>query len=156
MRDYLNGWTEETAKMIPPIERTKGQKPAVKIREYIPPIAKQEEAAYEEEATVLLSRSPKVSLRLRREKTGEEIEVETDSFLLGKGTDCNYVIQGNASVSRHHAKIWKEEDFYVLQDLNSLNHTFVNGNEISEAVKLENGTRILLADEAFEALLEVE
>ena len=147
MRDYLNGWTAETAKMIPPIERTKGQKPAVKIREYIPPIAKQEEAAYEEEATVFLSRSPKVSLRLRREKTGEEIEV---------GTDCNYVIQGNVSVSRHHAKIWKEEDFYVLQDLNSLNHTFVNGNEISEAVKLENGTRILLADEAFEALLEVE
>lgn len=156
MRDYLNGWTAETAKMIPLIERTKGQKPAVKIREYIPPIAKQEEAAYEEEATVFLSRSPKVSLRLRREKTGEEIEVGTDSFLLGKGTDCNYVIQGNVSVSRHHAKIWKEEDFYVLQDLNSLNHTFVNGNEISESVKLENGTRILLADEAFEALLEVE
>ena len=71
MRDYLNGWTAETAKMIPPIERTKGQKPAVKIREYIPPIAKQEEAAYEEEATVFLSRSPKVSLRLRREKTGK-------------------------------------------------------------------------------------
>lgn len=47
MRDYLNGWTEERAKRIPPVARTKGQKPAVKIREYIPPIVKQEEAADE-------------------------------------------------------------------------------------------------------------
>lgn len=41
MTDYLNGWTVETAKMIPPIERVQGQKPAVKIREYILPIRNQ-------------------------------------------------------------------------------------------------------------------
>lgn len=47
MCDYLNGWTEDTGKLIPPVEGTSGQKPAVKIREYIPPIAKQKEGKNE-------------------------------------------------------------------------------------------------------------
>lgn len=40
MKDYLNGWQEESKVLIPPIP--KGEEEAVVIREYIPPILPEE------------------------------------------------------------------------------------------------------------------
>ena len=47
------------------------------------------------------------------------------------------------TVSRVHAKIWRDEEQYYLRDLDSRNGTFVNGNQISG----KNNCRILPGDE---------
>lgn len=45
----------------------------------------------------------------------------------------NDVLLDDVSVSRHHARIVRRSESYVLQDLGSLNGTYVNGERVEEA-----------------------
>ncbi len=56
---------------------------------------------------------------------------------IGRGSDCDIIID-NVKSSRLHAKIVKHGDNYVLEDLNSSNGTFVNGNRIKSQVINKN------------------
>ena len=57
--------------------------------------------------------------------------------------DADLVVE-DASVSRVHALIMKEDDGYYLEDLNSLNGTYLNGSqlEIKEKVRLSSKDEI--------------
>lgn len=46
--------------------------------------------------------------------------------------------------------IAEENGIYFLKDLNSLNHTFVEGKSIQSQEKLEDGKFFYLADEKFQ------
>ena len=49
---------------------------------------------------------------------------------IGKNPDNDYIIE-DSQVSRHHARLTREADgFWLLEDLGSLNGTFVNGIQI--------------------------
>ncbi len=55
------------------------------------------------------------------------------------------VIEGSFPVSRIHAGIYKDEmGNYLIEDLHSLNGTFVNGQRIGRPVRLMNADRISL------------
>lgn len=170
MKDYLNGWQEESKVLIPSIP--KGEEEAVVIREYIPPILPEEpeevttplfaveEPEGDDEPTTLLERKVKACVILKRESTGEITEVPEDSiagnpFILGKGSDCDYIVKGNTSVSRRHAGIFREDGVWFLEDLESLNHTFVGDEEITGPVRLEDRMEIRLADETFLVTVEI-
>jgi len=66
-----------------------------------------------------------------------------------RGVD--YTISGNGAISRQHAIITKKDDGYYIKDNKSTNHTYVNGQELSEGeeVLLTNNSRIRLGDEEF-------
>lgn len=51
-------------------------------------------------------------------------------FLIGRSRDCSFVLS-NKSVGSRHAKITFESGKYKLIDLDSKNHTFVNGKQVS-------------------------
>lgn len=60
----------------------------------------------------------------------ESIVLQKDMFVLGKNREkVDGVIEGK-SVSRVHAYIMKEEGSYYLEDLNSLNGTYLNGERL--------------------------
>lgn len=63
-------------------------------------------------------------------------ELRKDSVLIGRGDDCDVIIN-DRQVSRHHARLIREEDQYKLIDLDSKNGTFVNGEQ------LVSGPRVL-------------
>ena len=46
-------------------------------------------------------------LFLTRLRTGEKIEMTSTPFVVGKGRDSDYLIIGNPTISRRHAKIEK-------------------------------------------------
>ena len=107
----------------------------------------------DEEATVLLSRR---IAYVKRIKNDEVVIVDKNEFIIGKSSTCDYKVEGNPSISRQHAKIICKEGVYYLEDLNSLNHTSINGEIISGLVEIDDQTTFELADEEFSFFISEE
>lgn len=80
-----------------------------------------------------------------------DILVSGDAFLLGKNAQQAAGIIEAEGISRLHAKISKQEGDYYLEDLNSTNGTYLNGNpvEYHQKKKLHKGDKIRLGAEEF-------
>lgn len=94
----------------------------------------------------------RISARLISLKTGKTEQIDKERWYIGKNKANDYVIFDNPAVSRRHACIRCEKNDYYIEDLNSLNGTFVNGNEVNgkEKIKLSDRDKIVIADEVFE------
>ena len=77
-----------------------------------------------------------------RDKALKEIPVEKELITIGRKPDNDIEID-NLAVSGHHARIFKMEDWFLIEDLHSLNGTFLNGKMIQES-PLKNGDEILI------------
>lgn len=89
---------------------------------------------------------------LTRNKTGESVTINKNSFIIGKSPDMvDYCIRYNSNISRKHVCIIKMEDGYYIQDLDTTNGTYVNDIRVSgnRSVKLEDGCIIKMAEEEF-------
>lgn len=72
-----------------------------------------------------------------------------DRLVVGRGLDCDIVID-DETVSKHHASLWWDGRFAVLDDHRSLNGTFVNGRRIRTPTTLQNEDALSFGDvEAF-------
>lgn len=89
-----------------------------------------------------------------RANTNERIDVDQDPFILGKSEKADYQIHGNNAISRKHIEISKTEDGYQLEDLNSSNHTYIDGKKVTKREPLEDGQTFQLADEEFSFFIE--
>lgn len=136
MNDHKAGWVSRQDLSIPPIEK-KGFSSMVLIR----PTTK---------------RVTGFCLKpiIYRLKTNEKISITDDSFTLGKGSQADYIISGNSAISRCHARIVRHDNQYYLEDLDSSNHTYVNGVMLQEETLLTDGTVFKMADEEFRFVLE--
>ena len=72
----------------------------------------------------------------------KEVPVEKELITIGRKRDNDIEID-NLAVSGHHARIFKAGDWFLIEDLDSLNGTFVNGKMIQES-PLKNGDEILI------------
>lgn len=71
----------------------------------------------------------------------EEYYVVENFISLGRGND-NKIIIKDPYISKKHFKIVKDEENYYLEDLNSANGTYLNGERLMDVVELKNGDRI--------------
>jgi class 3 adenylate cyclase len=81
--------------------------------------------------------------------TGRRLQVDT-TLTLGRG-EADVVID-DMEISRRHALIRAGRDFFEIEDLDSLNGTWVNGRRIHETARLSPGDLIKLG----KTVLEVE
>ncbi|MCK6480806.1 MAG: FHA domain-containing protein [Planctomycetaceae bacterium] len=73
---------------------------------------------------------------------GKAVTLPADrAFTIGRGHSNDLTLQDRL-VSSHHARITPEGGYFVLTDLNSKNHTFVNGVAITGAVVLRNDDQL--------------
>ena len=89
---------------------------------------------------------------LTRQVTGEKIELNKPSFVLGKSPEsADYAMADNTNVSRIHATIITRNGRYYVMDQRSTNGTFVNGRIIkpNQEVELLTGDCLMLANEEF-------
>ena len=103
----------------------------------------------------LFKLGPKVTVEFKeatgvpRFATGSPIQ-ESRLALRGKTAHTigrhktNDTVIKHPSVSRYHAKLNCEGDTYYIEDLGSINGTFVNGERIEERVRLAEGDTILI------------
>ena len=134
MEKNLNEWRYRAEVEIPPRKQS-GFQEEILIREEILPLNKKNH--WTGKAYVI------------RMRTDEKMEVKKSPFIIGKSADVDYTIQGNPAISRRHAYIAEENGIYFLKDLNSLNHTFVDG----KAFRVRKNWRMesfYLADEKFQ------
>ncbi|MCM1257935.1 MAG: FHA domain-containing protein [Roseburia sp.] len=122
----------------------------------------QEQFIFEPEEVVEESSNPTVflgseskeifgELRYEGEGRGNNFKINVPVFLVGSQEgEANGVIF-TSSVSRHHAIIYKEEDNYYIEDLNSTNGTYLNGKALNykEKVLLSKNDKVRFAEEAY-------
>lgn len=101
------------------------------------------------EGPALLFRDP-VTMSVRSHRLGEKVVVGRLSKNERQSTGSDLVVE-DARMSREHFKITLTDGFYVLDDLGSLNGTFVNDDQqpIRESVTLIAGTMIRAGDVIF-------
>lgn len=88
-----------------------------------------------------------------RRSNGESFSVDKPVFKLGKErAKVDFCITGNKTVSRVHATLYVRGGECFVQDNNSTNRTFVNGEPIAvqTEIKLKKGDVLKLSNEEFE------
>lgn len=89
---------------------------------------------------------------LFRVLTEEQISINKPVFRLGKEKSyVDYFVTNNIAVSRSHADIITRNNRYFVKDLNSKNHTYINGEElpVHYEVEIHNGDQLKLGNEEF-------
>lgn len=76
---------------------------------------------------------------------GQTFALDQDLLTLGRDPGNNIVIN-DPQVSRQHARITRQGDLMVIEDMGSTNGTFVNGMRLTGPHTLANGDVISLGD----------
>lgn len=79
---------------------------------------------------------------------GARFDLVSDETVIGRHPDCDFVVEVGA-VSRQHARIRRDGDNYLLEDLKSRNGTFLNGQLIGSAQPLRDGDAVRICDMEF-------
>jgi pSer/pThr/pTyr-binding forkhead associated (FHA) protein len=85
------------------------------------------------EQTVLL-------IRTGGGREGETLSFGSDVLTIGRSPHSDLFLD-DVTVSRHHARVIKDESGYLIEDLNSLNGTYVNRKRI-ERHRLADGDEL--------------
>lgn len=75
---------------------------------------------------------------------GRPIPLAKDVFTLGRGRDADFQIAIDASLSRVHCQLVREDGHVWIEDAGSSNGTSVNGVTLEGRVQLEPGDQILI------------
>lgn len=78
-------------------------------------------------------------------KKEKRVHLSTFPILLGRDHQCSVRLEGSG-ISRRHATIKKRGRLYVLQDQDSKNGTYLNGDKILNAI-LKNGDRVIIGSQ---------
>ncbi|MDX2160177.1 MAG: FHA domain-containing protein [bacterium] len=83
-------------------------------------------------------------LIIQGEKVTEPQKTLTqDSVIIGRGEDCDIVIPERA-ISRQHIRIFKDNEDWFIQDMDSRNGTWLNGHKLLGEQRLYDGDEINL------------
>jgi len=66
------------------------------------------------------------------------------ALLLGRGSNCDIIIP-ERQVSRQHSRIYPKQDSVFVEDLDSKNGTYVNGQLLREPVRLDDGDELQIS-----------
>ena len=93
---------------------------------------------------------------LLRKKTGEKIYIKDEDFKIGKSQiNADYTISENQAISRVHCIVRRKNGVTFIEDNNSTNGTFVDGQKLEPHKEqfLKVGSVVKLGDEEFEFFL---
>ena len=69
---------------------------------------------------------------------------------IGRAAGCAVALPADSFVSQVHARVFRREDEYWVEDLGSTNGTLVNGRKINGAVPVRRGDRVQIGRSVLE------
>ena len=82
----------------------------------------------------------------------KELKIDRDEIIIGRDSGNDVQID-NVAVSREHAKIIRDQNYYLIEDLNSTNGTFVNGKKVNKKF-LKEDDEITIGKHSLQIVLE--
>ncbi len=82
---------------------------------------------------------------------GTPLEVAKDRFVIGRGRDCDLVVD-SAKVSREHAAIVREPDGWFIEDLGSSNGTWHRRERVTRK-RIADGDEFFICSEKIKCVL---
>lgn len=108
------------------------------------------------ETTVLNAAPQQPHLQLIHLRDGSSVTITQPRFRIGRDpASVDYIINDNTAVGRQHADLLLHDGACYVVDLNSTNHTYLNGEPLNPGTEypLQDGDEILLGNEAFRVSL---
>lgn len=105
----------------------------------------------------LLEKISRIPARIYCVAFNQDVEIKKVPFTIGRSRqNIDLCIHGNANMGRRHAEITYRDGSYFIEDLNSVNHVFVNSRKIEANVpyRLKANDKFMLANEEFVFRLE--
>ncbi len=100
-----------------------------------------------DEGTVILRPNYKPSFAwlvvIKGARPGQIFPLNEKGLKIGRSGNCEIVLAQDNSVSLEHAKVYKEDEEFVVHDLASANGTFVNGKKAYHQALTENDRLII-------------
>ncbi len=116
------------------------------------PVVRREDLPFEQAGLVLLGHpDPSEVGKMWRLK----VDVDGGSEI-GRLSSCEVVLGGTAAVSRRHARIEAVNGSYYIQDLDSTNGTYVNGERLTAPACLQTGDRVQVGTVHLKFLVEAD
>lgn len=82
-------------------------------------------------------------------KQGQEVQLTEQPLTIGRAHDSDLVITDDYTSTRH-ARLLNWNGRWMLQDLDSTNGTFVNGERVAQPTELRRGTQARIGTTSFE------
>lgn len=83
----------------------------------------------------------RIVLSGKGENTRNIVLISSRETVIGRNQyQADEVIYDERSISQKHCRIYTRENRVFVEDLNSLNHTFVNGEEIKDETEIKTGS----------------
>lgn len=93
-----------------------------------------------------MAASGMVTLIMRQgPRPNQAFELTKDVYTIGREAGNDITLE-DPQISRHHARLTRQGNSYVIEDLGSTNGAFVNGRRVSTPVLLSNGDMLGFAD----------
>jgi FHA domain/zinc-ribbon domain len=89
----------------------------------------------------VVAEGPALVVRSGGGRAGEYYTPQSDRTTIGRSPDCNIFLD-DVTVSRKHAVLIEREGEILIEDLGSLNGTFVNRKRIDSATRLQSGDEV--------------
>ncbi len=80
----------------------------------------------------------------RGNQTSQRYPLDLPQVVVGRSPECDIVLD-DRQVSRHHARVFRRDDHYFIEDLGSKNGTHINGRDVSGVAPLQDGDEIQIA-----------
>jgi pSer/pThr/pTyr-binding forkhead associated (FHA) protein len=82
---------------------------------------------------------------IRREnQPTQQVPISQDEVIVGRDESCDVPLP-ERQISRQHIRIYRQNDRFYVQDLDSKNGTWVNGQPLKGSTELHDGDEIQLA-----------
>jgi len=101
------------------------------------------------EPSATLSPRPNRLVVVEGSLTGTQIPLASSAILIGRSPSCTLVLDDDYSSSRH-ARIFPQADQWMVEDLDSTNGTFVNGERVYQPTPVPIGASVRVGQSIFE------